>query len=108
MEVDGGEITENRKLAIVTELPFLKIEPYCIPPSGGMVHRKRGIKKGLLRWTISPHITLEEGPIWKDQTVQINSIPPQPAPVVWGDMHRWYGWYGGKIGNLSQAHNCNI
>jgi hypothetical protein len=46
MEVDGGEITENRKLAIVTELPFLKMEPYCISPSGGMVHRKRGIKKG--------------------------------------------------------------
>jgi hypothetical protein len=44
MEVDSGEVTENRKYAIVTELPFLNIEPYCIPPSGGMVHRKRGIK----------------------------------------------------------------
>jgi hypothetical protein len=44
MEVDSGEVTENRKYAIVTELTFLNIEPYCIPPSGGMVHRKRGIK----------------------------------------------------------------
>jgi hypothetical protein len=33
MEVDGGEVTENRKYAIIIELPFLKIEPYCIPPS---------------------------------------------------------------------------
>jgi hypothetical protein len=104
MEVDGGEVTENRKYAIVTELPFLKNRTILHTT----IHHKRGIKRGLLRWTISPHITLEEGPIWKDQTVHINSIPPQPTLVVWGDLHRWYGWYGGKIGNFSQSHNCNI
>jgi hypothetical protein len=46
---------------------------------------------GLLRWTITPHITLEEEPAWKDQTVEINCIQPQPIPVVWGGTHRWYG-----------------
>jgi hypothetical protein len=83
MEVDGGEITENRKLAIVTELPFLKIEPYCIPPSGGMVHRKRGIKKGLLRWTISPHITLK-----KDQYGRIRR---SRLILYHHNLHLWYG-----------------
>jgi hypothetical protein len=44
-------------------------------------------------------------PVWKDLTVEINCIPPQLTPLVYGGIHRWYR---GIIESLSRWHKWNI
>jgi hypothetical protein len=44
----------------------------------------------LLRCTIPPYIITGKWPVRKDLTAEINCIPPQLAPVIYGGIHRWY------------------